>query len=317
MQPHSSEPTNARERVRKQAEIRALMEAKRVTWKQLAEAADEYTEWQEFSLWLRAVVDIAGQLSPTAALEIERRSSELLRLVTSSMGNGEHRCGMSVWECVNQWAEENVFGRASRESWLNAVRYFSSKSVRCLQAWSLWEDVDRQWCAGMPVSVQTYQQWRNEVAAVSRLSNTNCEAQHALDSVCVMSEPKWHDLSRHFLDFTAFCLWLEVALDEGGLAVDLAARELASRYPGFDHSGARGSKATIRALNHWVLTNEPPFADAQTARRGLKYFVKCHPAYYAMRNYALYCHHPWREGPSKPLPRFDEWKRAASDHIEL
>jgi len=48
--------------VRQYAEIRALDEAKRVPWRLLANAAHEYTEWQVFALWLRAVLDVCEEL---------------------------------------------------------------------------------------------------------------------------------------------------------------------------------------------------------------------------------------------------------------
>lgn len=66
------------DRVRQKTELRALQQAKRVTWKRLAATADEYTGWQVFRLWLRAVVEAAGSIPVTVAREVESRATQLL-----------------------------------------------------------------------------------------------------------------------------------------------------------------------------------------------------------------------------------------------
>jgi len=41
----------------------------------------------------------------------------------------------------------NVFIGAKRAGWLDAVRYYSSMSLRFMKAWSHWENIDRRWRA--------------------------------------------------------------------------------------------------------------------------------------------------------------------------
>jgi len=50
------------DRVRQQTERRALEQARRVPWKHSAEAVEECTDWQVFTLWLRSVVEAAGNI---------------------------------------------------------------------------------------------------------------------------------------------------------------------------------------------------------------------------------------------------------------
>ena len=69
------------DRVRQQTERRALEQAKRVPWKRLAEAADEYTDWQVFTLWLRAVVEAAGSIPAMVVQEMESRTPRLLERI--------------------------------------------------------------------------------------------------------------------------------------------------------------------------------------------------------------------------------------------
>ena len=114
------------DRVRQQTERRALEQAKRVPWKRLAEAADEYTDWQVFTLWLRAVVEAAGSIPAMVVQEMESRTPRLLERIRPDVeaaaknGNGP---GTRIWQDVSRWAEMNVFIGAKRAGWLDAVRY--------------------------------------------------------------------------------------------------------------------------------------------------------------------------------------------------
>src|SRR5476649_2163922 len=127
------------DRVRHQTERRALEQAKRVPWKRLAAAADEYTDWQVFTLWLRAVVEAACSIPVMVAQEMQSRTPHLLSRIRPGVemaaknGNG---AGARIWQDVGLWAEMNIFIAARRADWLDAVRYFSSMSLRSMKAWS-------------------------------------------------------------------------------------------------------------------------------------------------------------------------------------
>jgi len=108
-----------------------LAEARKVPWRILADAADEYTEWQVFTLWLRAVLDACEALPAEVALEVEKRSPALLTRVVPQFAENVAPHGLRVWEEVTDWSEANVFAEAKREEWLNAIRYFSSQSLQC------------------------------------------------------------------------------------------------------------------------------------------------------------------------------------------
>ena len=74
--------------------------------------------------------------------------------------------GDNVWNHVSLWAEMNIFIAPNRAGWLDAVRYFSSMSLRVMQAWSHWENVDKEWRAAAPARFPNYAYWQCEVAAV-------------------------------------------------------------------------------------------------------------------------------------------------------
>jgi hypothetical protein len=309
---------NLVDRVRDQTERRALEQARRVPWKRLAAAADEYTEWQVFTLWLRAVVEEAKGVPDVVAQEVESRTHQLLGHIRSeieaAMTNGSG-AGARIWQDVSQWAEANVFITAKRAGWLDAVRYFSSVSLRSMKAWSHWERIDQQWRVATPKQFPTYAEWQCDVAAVSRLSNPDT-AQHLLDSVRATSEVVWTRLLCGFSDLIAFSLWMELVLDIEGPASGLASKELGERYVGFSLPGAAiGSKEAVRALNEWVLAHGLAIADQEKLLAALSFRVSHHTAYHAMRRYASHCHDAWLDEYSSHLPAFEEWRETADAYF--
>jgi hypothetical protein len=307
------------DRVRHQTELLALQQAKRVIWRRLAAAADEYTEWQVFGLWLRAVVQAAGSIPVIVAQEMESRAPQLLDRIRPNVeaafnGNAP---GIRVWQDVSLWAEMNVFIEARRGGWLDAVRYFSSMSLHSMKAWSCWEDTDAKWRAATPKRFPTYAQWQCEVAAVARLSNPASTAQRVLDTVRGVPGGEWNALFREFSELMAFSLWIELLIDREGPSSEVVSRELAARYRGFVLSReAAGSKEVVRVLNEWAIEHALAIADQKQLLAGLSFHVRHHPAYPARRSYALHCHDIWPQECPRPLPGFEEWLLAADAYLE-
>jgi hypothetical protein len=254
------------------------------------------------------------------AQEMESRTPQLLGRIRSGVNaavkNG-HDAGGRIWQDVSVWAEMNVFIAARRAGWLDAVRYFSSMSLRSMKAWSYWENIDKQWRDATPAHFPTYARWQCEVAAMARLSNPDNVAQQVLDSVRGVSEAEWSKLLCGFSDLMAFSLWMELMLDIEGPTSGLVSRELAQRYGGFSLSpGTMDSKEVVRALNEWVLNHALGISDQKHMLAALSFHVSHHPAYPAMRSYALHCHEVWPDEYPDRLPSFEEWREAADAYCE-
>src|SRR5258706_4414043 len=101
--------SSPKDRVREQTKLRALEQARRVTWQRLAAATDEYTEWQVFGLWLRAVVESAGSVPPNVAQEMKSRIPQFFDPIHPDIqavvktGSGP---GARIWEDVSLWGAE-------------------------------------------------------------------------------------------------------------------------------------------------------------------------------------------------------------------
>jgi hypothetical protein len=312
-------PGSLMDRVRHRTERRALDQAKLVPWKRLAAAADEYTEWQVFSLWLRAVAEAAKYIPAMVVQEMESRAPQLLGRVRpdieAAVTNGSS-AGARIWEDASQWAEANVFTIAKEEGWLDAIQYFSSVSLRSMQAWSHWEQTDEQWRVAPPRQFPTYSRWNRDVAAVTRLSNPDATAQHFLDTIRGIPDAEWSQLLSGFSDLIAFSLWMELVLDIEGPASGLASNELARRYGGFRLADSIGSREAVRSLKDWAIEHQLGIASQEHLLVALSFHVRHHPAYYALRSYAVHCHNVWPGECSEHPPSFGEWRAAADAYFE-
>jgi hypothetical protein len=311
---------NLIDRVRHQTELRALEQARRVTWQRLAAVADEYTEWQVFGLWVRAVVEATGGVPAMVAEEMESRAPLLLARVRpdldAAVRNGSGP-GARIWEDVSLWTEMNFFIAAKRAGWLDAVRYFSSMSLRSMQAWSHWENVDKEWRGIAPVQFPSYPQWRSEVAAVARLANPDSTAQQVLDSVRSISEVEWKKLLHGFSGLMTFSLWMELVLDIEGPNSRLISKELAEKFGGFSlPRRMKNSKDIVRALNLWATEHSLAIAGQEQMLAALSFHVSHQPEYPAMRRYALRCHDVWPNECLAPLPSFEQWRESADAYVE-
>ena len=307
-------------RVRNASERRALEQAKRVPWPRLAKVVDEYTEWHTFALWVRAAVEISNNVPPIVQSEIERRApgalSALHSKVKATIKRGAHPGGVA-WEAIICWAEMNVFLAAQRGGWLDALRYFSAMTLRSMKAWSHWERVDADWRVSPPGKLPTLRQWQGMVASVSRLSNAECAAQRTLDAMRTMLRSDWDKLLAAFTRLNAFCQWMELMLDAEKTISEQLSQELLNRYPGFSLVGPRMAyKNAARCLTTWVLSHDLPGAKATGVLAALRFCLRHHPEYGAVRNYARFCRRTWAGDSQIHVPTFDEWKRAVDGYSE-
>ncbi len=120
-----------------------------------------------------------------------------------------------------------------------------------------------------------------------------------------------------FSDLIAFSLWMELVLDMEGPTSGFVSKELAMRYGGFSLAGsAIGSKEAVRSLNVWAIEHVLGIANRDHLLAALSFHVRHHPAYYAIRSYALHCHDVWPDECFDHPPSFVEWREAADAYFE-
>jgi hypothetical protein len=186
-----------------------------------------------------------------------------------------------------------------------------------MKAWSHWEDVDRRWRRSQPEGLPDLGHWLQQVEGVRRLSNPGSFAQQVLDSIWHVPEPEWQRLCGCYSDLMAFCLWLELLLDDEGPSSETASNALDHWYKGFRLPCEGDSKATVRALNKWAVAHVLGVAGNERIIAALGFYVRHHPEYAAMLRYARHCRGISRDLHPYALPPFEQWREAADAFAEM
>jgi hypothetical protein len=219
--------------------------------------------------------------------------------------------GHRLWTLVDAWVTVNVLIDAKSHGWLDAVNYFSSISLTYMKAWAHWERVNKEWRTTPPAEWPSYEQWQTDVEALTVLPNPDSLAQRVLDAVNSVSAEAWERLYSQFRDLVAFSVWMELMLDVEGPESRQVSDEMRNRYQGFSVASDLSSREVVRKLHSWFIESQLRVDENLLA--ALSWHVQNHPAYYALRNYALRCHQEWPDNYPSRLPSFEEWQRAAEN----
>ena len=291
----------------------ALDEARCVPWPQLMQFVEESLRWEVFVLWIRAVANAAKGVPPVVEQELETRIPGFLARVREELESADE-VGERAWNLVGAWIDTHVLLQPKMEGWLNAVNFYSSRTMTCMKAWAHWERMSDEWKANPPERWPSHERWQNDVAAVAQLPNPAGEPQRILDAMLSVPPAEWERMLFAYRDVVIFAVWMELTLDLEGPQSPIVARALAEQYPGFAFGGGDlPSTDAVRELHAWVISNVVcPQSDEVMG--ALTWHIKHHPEYYAIREYAIECHDLWSsECPTHP-PAFREWRNKADQY---
>lgn len=293
----------------------ALDEARLVPWPKVQRFVDESLRWEPFELWIRAVVNAAGEIPPVVEEELERRIPGLLarfRTDLSSQRNKEP--GEALWHYVGGWVHTNVLLEPTIEGWPNALIFFASRTLTYMKVWDHWEKMVGQWTTGKPAEWPSYGHWFSDADAVTELTNPRGEPQYVLDAVNSVPPSEWKRMLDAYRTLIIFGMWMELVLDLEGPQSPAVARSLAAGYPRFAFSSPDlPSNEAVHELVDWGIDNVvyPPSEQVMAA---LTWHIAADPEYYGTRGYAIDCHHRWSSGCPGGPPSFAEWRKEAEQY---
>ena len=291
----------------------ALDEARRVPWPQLMQFVEESLRWEVFVLWIRAVANAAHGVPPVIEQELETRIPGFLARVREELESADE-VGERLWNLVGAWTATHVLLKPKAEGWLNAVNFYSSRTMFYMKAWAHWERMYDEWKANPPEEWPTYERWQNEVAAVTQMPNPDGEPQRILNAMLSVLGAEWERMLCAYRDIVIFGVWMELILDLEGPQSPVVAQALAAQYPGFAFSSRDlPSTNAVREVHAWVISNvvRPPSEEVMGA---LTWHIKHHPEYCAIRGYAIECHARWSSEYPTPPPSFTEWRQKADQY---
>lgn len=151
-------PAPAEQRIQGIARQRATRQLLRVSSDRFKRAVREYLEWEAFSLWIRAIMD-SSRRPPACVMEaLQKRCPGFL---PNEQAASKLRQGDSDPLPLRflGWVHHNVFAKAKREGWLDALVFYSVRDPRSRRTWAYWEHCERGWKKKRPRSYPSFERW--------------------------------------------------------------------------------------------------------------------------------------------------------------
>lgn len=129
--------------------------ASRVSPDRLKQAVAEYIDWEAFAFWVRSVVAAERRIPAAIASRLDEKCPGILDSIPARSGDGSR-----VWLHLIRWIEDQVFGAAKNEGWLEAVRFFARSSLRAERTADYRADCELRWSRHRPATYPDFEEWR-------------------------------------------------------------------------------------------------------------------------------------------------------------
>lgn len=148
----------AEQRIQSIARRRATRQLLRVSPDRFRRAVREYLEWEAFSLWIRAIMD-SSRRPPACVMEALRKRCP--GFLPNEQAPPKVRQGDSDPLLLRflGWVHSNIFAKAKRGGWLDALVYHSVRDPRSQQTWAYSEHCEREWKKKRPRPYPSFDRW--------------------------------------------------------------------------------------------------------------------------------------------------------------
>lgn len=300
-------------RLQRIARERADKEARRIPWPQLLEVRNQYIDWQEFSLWVRSIVETEKIIPGWLVQILDVRCPGFLEEGTKSRPVAIRK---SLPLRLEDWIEGNLFAFARQEGWFNAIAYYAIRDPRYQRAEVCWAQCVEKWKRAKPIRYPTFEQWKNMAILCDSTSRLSSKERSLHSSAKKVNPEKLAQAVSRLIDWEAFAYWARPALENASEVPPEVAHELRQRCPGFLNELTKGRRRASEShswdnLMNWIVNL---FFD--DARRGgwfdtVLSQVRNHPRAIRTIEYADRCDEMWDCRLPNPYPKFAEWGQAA------
>jgi hypothetical protein len=294
---------NPERRVGHSANRRAHRQLLRVPWDRFRKAYEEYTRWQAFVLWARAIVELEGSTPSWLEAILRKRCPGFTEEVARS--EKPELLGLQLLP----WVQNQVFGSAKQAGWLDALVFYGFRDTRSQGYWTYWEHCDSEWKKRRPAATPTFVQWRR--------SALNWKLQGDISYAAVAKAVE------RFIDFEALVYWLRPLYK--GAKIQLpphVALELRQESPSlltFVHretSGAYEDKSRRwQRLFNWGKGHVLSHAKKDGWLECVLLQARIHPRHVRMADYAALCRKSRLGNTSSPYPSLRQWQTDMEGYV--
>jgi len=290
-------------KVRAIASRRAKQQVSRVPWRRFRSAYEEYSRWQAFALWSRAVIATEGHAPSGLVKTLRDRCPGFIEDEASS-----REPGLLAFHLL-EWVHNRKFGYAKRQGWLDALTFYGVRHPLSHGAWAYWEHCENEWNTKRPTPLPTFDKWWRTALQWELCDRTS---SLAIDRAV-----------ERYLDWEALMLWLRPLFDTRLKLPPHVISDLERRGPGickFDGSVACESRQARSSIWRRVMKWGKDHCLSHAREEGwldlLLEQVRSHPWHVRMRAYAAHWSKEWSRTRALPYPSFRQWKQAAERYVK-
>jgi len=301
--------------------------ARRIPWRRLLEARQQYVEWNAFSLWARAIAQAEGQVPAWLVRVLKERCRWLLGSDrTSEITHQDPRLNRRILE----WFETNVLAQAKEEGWLRAVTFYAIRDPTFVRDCAYSLHCEAQWKRQHPSAYPSFEEWRR---ASEQCADEVLDAYEMVEDkrqIVKISRPvgpeRFAAAVAQYMEWEAFTYWLRSLLESDAKFPDAVAHELQRRCPGFLERDEvlRSALAPENYTKRWKALlewGENRFFNHIRKEGWFEAVVseaRAHPRSVRTVDYwVFYWDEHWSSQPLETYPSFDEWRSAADGFVVI
>ena len=308
-------------RLQRAARERADDEARRIPWQRLLDARNEYIDWQEFSLWVRSILEVENRIPDWLVEILDDRVPGFLeseRQLTTKAAKGR-----PLPVRLEDWIDDHIFGFAKQKGWFNAITYYAIRDPRYQRAEVCWSECTEKWKKAEPIQYPSFEEWKSLAAQCDETAHLTAKERQARASSESVQPDRLCEAVARYLDWEAFAYWARPALERKSRPPAEVASVLERRCPGFLNASIKatqrdsgGDSQALQRLMLWIADH--CFQDAQTEGwfDTILVHVRSHPRAIRTMEYADHCDELWSSELPDPYPCFEDWRRDADLYVD-
>ena len=304
------------------ARERADDEGRRIPWRRLYDARNQYLDWQEFQLWVRSILEVENEIPNWLVGILNKRCPGFLENEKRLMPKGAKNRPLPLR--LEDWIEDHIFGFAKQEGWFKAITYYAMRDPRYQRAEVCWSECVEKWKKAKPIRYPSFDEWKGVAAQCDETAHLTAREHEARASARVVHPDRLSEAVYRYMDYEALAYWARPVLERSADPAKEVVRELERRCPGYlaTRLTARGTASGGGAQDweHLMLwIGDHFFHDAKTEGwfDAILVQVRNHPRAIRTMEFADHCDE--LRGSALPIPYqpFEDWRREADTYVDL
>ena len=198
-------------RLQRTARERANDEARRIPWPQLLDARKKYIDWQEFSLWVRSILEGENRIPDWLVEILNDRVPGFLE--SQEQLTPKAAKGRPLPLRLEDWIDDHVFGFAKQEGWFNAITYYAIRDPRYQRAEVCWSECVGKWKKTTPLRYPSFEEWKCMAAECDETARLVADERKARSSSKLVEPDRLTEAVSRYIDWEALAYWAQPALE--------------------------------------------------------------------------------------------------------